>query len=130
MSVETGRRRERAPPARGGRAWGENLGKMIRLSPSNTGGVSARGGWSGGGQTFADGVASELGDVVEVELVHDVLAVGVDRLGADEQDGGDFLGAFALGDELDDFAFLGGQGRGGSGFVGGELADDDVGDVG
>ena len=82
-----------------------------------------RGGWragqrSKGGEAVADGVLGEFGDAAEVEFFHDALAVPDDGLGGDEEGGGDFAGAFALGDELEDFLFARGElaeGNGGGG---------------
>lgn len=44
------------------------------------------------------------GDAVDMKLPHDGGAVGLDRSHASSEDDGDFLGALALGDELQDFA--------------------------
>ena len=55
---------------------------------------------------------------MEVQLAHQVRAVVVHRLHADAELGGDFLGAMAFGDELEDFAFTVGEkigGRAGAG---------------
>src|SRR5437762_1179433 len=42
-----------------------------------------------GDQAFADGVAGEFGDAEELELVHQLSAVGFDGLDADFEDAGD-----------------------------------------
>lgn len=47
----------------------------------------------------------QLGDAVEVEALHEIGAVRLDRLDADVQHRGDLLGAAALGDQLQDLAF-------------------------
>ena len=48
-----------------------------------------------------DGVAGQAGGVVDVELVHEALAVFFHGFDADVQDLGAFLVRFALGDELE-----------------------------
>ncbi len=65
-----------------------------------------RGGWaSGGGEAFADGVLGEFGDAVDMELKHQVAAMGFDGFDADVEVAGDFLGGFAIGNELEMLAF-------------------------
>jgi hypothetical protein len=54
---------------------------------------------------IADGVDDEFGDGVESEFEHDVGAMSFGGVDADAEEGGDFLVAFALGEELQDFAF-------------------------
>ena len=51
---------------------------------------------SGLDDSLADGIAYQLGARVQVELVHDVLAVPLDGLGTDDQRGGDLVVAGAL----------------------------------
>src|SRR6266446_1320958 len=53
---------------------------------------------------FTDGEADDLGGVVEVELLHDVLAVTLDGVDAEREDAGDLFVGLALGDELQDLA--------------------------
>ena len=60
-------------------------------------------------QADLHGVTGKAGDVVEVELAHQVRAVVVHCLDADIELGGDLLGAVALGHELEDFAFAVGE---------------------
>src|SRR5215470_7998185 len=55
--------------------------------------------------------ANDLGRVVEIELLHDVLAVRLDRVDAHRQDGGDLLVRLSLGDQLEDLALTVGQQR-------------------
>ena len=50
-------------------------------------------------------VLDQFGDVVEVELAHDVGAVALDRLLADRRAFGDLLVGVALGDQRQDLAF-------------------------
>ena len=69
---------------------------------------------SGGDDVVADGVEDEFGEGVEIELEHDVGAMSFGGVDADAEDGGDFLVAFAFGEELEDFAFA----RGKTGTVG------------
>jgi len=52
-----------------------------------------------------DGVAREAGRIVDVQLVHQVLPVLLDRLDADVEPGRDLLVGLALGDQLDDLQF-------------------------
>jgi len=49
----------------------------------------------------ADGVAGEVDSIAQFELVEDLGALAVDRLGADGGESGDLLGGVAFGDELD-----------------------------
>src|SRR5215831_15303368 len=58
---------------------------------------------------FAERVADQLVAVAQAKLLHDPLAVSVDRLGADDQLFGDLGAAVALGDQLQHFAFALGQ---------------------
>jgi len=64
---------------------------------------------SGGDDVVADGVQDEFGEGVEIELEHDVGAVGFGGVNADTEDGGDFLVALAFSEELKDFAFARGE---------------------
>jgi hypothetical protein len=57
----------------------------------------------------ADGVVDEFGEGVEVELEHDVGAVGFGGVHGDAEEVGDFLVGFAFGKELEDFAFAGSE---------------------
>src|ERR1700677_4442991 len=56
-----------------------------------------------------DGVAGEAGGVVDVELLHEVLAVLLDGLDADAEFGRGFLVRPALGDELEHFHLARGE---------------------
>src|SRR5213078_5208911 len=47
----------------------------------------------------------QLGRLVEVELLHDLLAVGLDRVQAERERGRDLRVGAPLGDELEDLAF-------------------------
>src|SRR5438128_10435174 len=67
------------------------------------------GGGSGFNDSFGDGVARESRDVVDVQLVHDVLAMFLDGLDTDAQFAGDLLIGFAFGDQLQHFRLAGGQ---------------------
>jgi len=58
---------------------------------------------------FADGVKDELGGGVEAEFFEDVGAVSFDGVRGDVEVGGYFLVGFAFGEELEDFAFPGGE---------------------
>src|SRR5438067_8881762 len=51
---------------------------------------------------LAEGVADQLVAVAETEFLHDPLAVGVDRFGADDELLGDLGAAVAFGDQLED----------------------------
>jgi len=62
-------------------------------------------GGSGLDDVVADGVEDELGEGVEIEFEHDVGAVGFGGVDADVEEVGDFLVAFAFGEELEDFTF-------------------------
>src|SRR4030042_810992 len=53
-------------------------------------------------EALAQGVADQLGAVVEVELLHDTTAVAVHRLGAQGQLAADLLVGVALGGEAQD----------------------------
>ena len=61
-------------------------------------------------QPLADGVLGQLGHAVEVELFHDLAAVGFDGLDAHVQARRDLLGRLAFGHELQHLALAGGQG--------------------
>src|SRR5262249_50799142 len=60
-------------------------------------------------QSATDGVFDELSAAVQVELVHDVSAVGVNGLGANREPFGDLVVGVAFGDELQDLALALGQ---------------------
>src|SRR5262249_20948992 len=62
-------------------------------------------------QALADGKPDELGRVVQVELLHEVLAVGLAGVDAPRQRGGALLVGLALGDQLQHLAFAVGQER-------------------
>src|SRR4051812_30197278 len=55
-------------------------------------------------QPFPDGVARQLGDAEQFELVHELPAVRLDGLDAHLQRARHLLGAVALGNELQHFA--------------------------
>src|ERR1035438_5063060 len=73
-----------------------------------SGGIMAcGGGWmqigngaSGQRQAVAHGALGELRDAVQVELLHQVVAMGFDGLVGDVQGGGDLWGAVTLGHQL------------------------------
>src|SRR3989304_1679608 len=56
-------------------------------------------------QTSLAGVLDELVAAVQVELVHQVRAVAMDRAGADNQLFGDFLVAISVGHQAQDLTF-------------------------
>ena len=58
---------------------------------------------------LADGVAGKFGGGVEAGLVGNVVFMELDGTGGDTEDGGDLLHGFAFGEELEDFAFAGGE---------------------
>ena len=60
-------------------------------------------------EAFADGVFDEFGAVVEVELLHEVGAVGFDGFDGDDELLGDLAVGEAVGDEGEDFAFAFGE---------------------
>ena len=67
------------------------------------------------GNPRLNGVVDEVGLLVEVQLGHHAVPVGVNGVGGQVQQGGDFLAAEAFGDELQHFPFLPGEpNRGGS----------------
>jgi len=66
---------------------------------------------SGGDDFVADGVEDEFGEGVEIELEHDVGAMGFGSVDADAEEVGDVLVAFAFGEELEDLAFARGDAR-------------------
>ena len=68
---------------------------------------------------IADGVVDEFSEGMEVELEHNVRAVGFGGVDADAENRGNFLVGFALGEELKDFAFAGGEAEARAGRVGG-----------
>jgi hypothetical protein len=80
---------------------------------------------SGGDDFVADGVEDEFGEGVEIELEHDVGAMGFGGVDADAEEVGDLLVAFAFGEKLEDFAFTGGEagtvGPSGIGGIGSEI---------
>ena len=57
------------------------------------------------GQTFADGIANQASGPVNIQLFHDPGAMGLGGLDAHPQNGSDFLGGLALGNELQDLPF-------------------------
>jgi hypothetical protein len=54
-------------------------------------------------------IAGEAGDIVDVEPLHDLRAVGLDGLDADRQAFGDIACGIAFGDELQDLALARGE---------------------
>ena len=74
---------------------------------------------SGFDEIVADGVVDELGEGMEIELEHDVGAMGFRGVDADVEEGGDLLVRFALGKKLQDFAFAGSETEAGADAVGG-----------
>src|SRR5262249_41960420 len=61
---------------------------------------------------LANRVLDQLGPAAQVELVHDVGLVSLDRLDAQEQAGRDLLVAVPVGDELQDLALADAQRHG------------------
>ena len=55
--------------------------------------------------SLTNGILGQFSDAVDVQLVHDLLAVGFHRFHADVKFRGYFLGGFALGNELENFSF-------------------------
>src|SRR6185503_19029760 len=51
--------------------------------------------------SLGDGVTGETGDVVDIELAHEILPVFVNRLEAETQFRGDLLVGFAFGNQLE-----------------------------
>jgi hypothetical protein len=62
-----------------------------------------------GGEPLADGVLCQLGNIVEVELFHQLPPVGLNGLDADVEVGGNLLGGPALGNELQHLPLPGAQ---------------------
>ena len=54
---------------------------------------------------FANSKARQIGDRVEVELIHDAFAVSFDGFDGNVEAGGDILGGVSFGDELKDLSF-------------------------
>ncbi len=102
---------------RGGCAWG---GKGLTREKGE---LQEKG--SGGDDFVADGVEDEFGEGVEIELKHDVGAMGFGGVDADSEEVGDVLVAFAFGEELKDLAFTrseaGTVSPGGIGGIGSEI---------
>ena len=72
---------------------------------------------TGGGldDSVLDCESGQAGNIVQIELAHQVGAVVFGRFDADAEDLGNFLGTVAFGDQLENFPFPGGkplQGRG------------------
>lgn len=65
-------------------------------------------GRSGFDEPALDGEAGETGNVMDIEFIHDIGAVGIGGLGADLEFLCDILGRITFGDQLKDFAFAGG----------------------
>src|SRR5690349_13894593 len=61
------------------------------------------------GKPFADGILRQLGDGVEVELLHDGPAVGLGGFDRNPEAHRDLLGSLAFGGELEDLALAGGE---------------------
>ena len=59
------------------------------------------------------GVVNQLRFIVDAELAHQVEFVGFDRFGAHIQGDGAFLDGHSFGEQLQDFAFAGGEDAGG-----------------
>ena len=55
---------------------------------------------SGGGQPAADGVADESGRLMDVQLAHEVDAMGLDGFDAQPQERGNLFRRLPLGDAL------------------------------
>ena len=66
-------------------------------------------------------MARQAGDIVDVQLVHDLLTMLFDGFYADAEFAGDLLIGKTFGDQLEDFSFAGGQF---GGFPGGLPAGD------
>ena len=64
---------------------------------------------SGFYEALTNGVADQIGGLVDIELVHDSGAVAVRGFYADAEAGGDFLGRIALGDQGNYLTFAIGQ---------------------
>ena len=62
-----------------------------------------------GGDPLTDGVLGQTGDAMDIELLHDVLAVGLDGFDTHVQTRRDLLRAMTLGDELKDLALPSGK---------------------
>ena len=60
---------------------------------------------SGANQAVPDGVAHQPGGLVDVELLHDAIAVRLGSLEGNAEQLGDRLRGLALGDQLQDLAF-------------------------
>ena len=63
------------------------------------------------GKSLSDRVLRQFGDAVDLQLQHDLAPVGLDRLGADLQDGGDLLRALPFGQQLQDLPLPAAQRR-------------------
>jgi hypothetical protein len=61
------------------------------------------------GKAFPDGILGEFSDAPDVQLVYDLLAVGINCLDADVQELGNLVGLFALGYKLQYLPFPGGK---------------------
>ena len=70
----------------------------------------------------ANGVLDKIGDLVQLELLHDVVPMGFHRSDADVQMLGDLAAGPSLGDELQDLALSEGQLVGEGRFGGGSIA--------
>ena len=57
-----------------------------------------------GNDAHADGITCQAGDVVDVEGLHQLAAIGLGRLGADAQVLGNLLGRVPFRDQLEYFA--------------------------
>ena len=62
-------------------------------------------GGSGGDNIVANGVEDEFGEGVQIELDHDVGAMGFRGIDADAEERGNFLIALAFGEKLENLAF-------------------------
>src|SRR5215218_2951859 len=87
--------------------WAVSLGVTAALL---SGWVVWRSAFAGLEQPLAERVLHQLGAVMQVQLVHHPLAVGVHRLRAEHQPVGDLLGGVPLGGELQHLALPLGEG--------------------
>ena len=78
----------------------ERPGRCLPRIDTNGGACRNAVSWLWGGETFLDGVLRQQGNVVNIEFLHHAQAMGLDRLGTDEQTPRDLFRAVALGYEL------------------------------
>src|SRR5215471_18029437 len=84
---------------------GHGVGEAVRARRSGVVGISAT-------DAFVDGVAGEASDVVDVKLVHELLAVPLDRFDAELEIVGDLFVGPALGNEAQHLIFAQGEAGG------------------